>query len=82
MIYISWLAKYQNKIDILITVGELAKDIAKKSMENGLKAENVFVCTNNSEAVKNIKMQANKGDAVLIKASNGLNFQEIFDNIF
>lgn len=72
----------KNKIDILITVGELAKDIAKKSMENGLKAENVFVCTNNSEAVKNIKMQANKGDAVLIKASNGLNFQEIFDNIF
>lgn len=71
----------KNKIDVLITVGELSKNIASKAQEKGLNKENIFVCEENSEAVKIINKIAKPGDAILLKASNGLNFQEIFNEI-
>ena len=71
----------RNKIDILITVGELAKEIAKTAEENGLDRKNIIICSTNEEAVEQIKKTAQKGDAVLLKASNGMNFQEIFCKI-
>ena len=71
----------KNKIDILITVGEMAKDIAKAAEENGINKENIIICNTNDEAVNYIKEKAHKGDAVLLKASNALNFQEIFNKI-
>lgn len=71
----------KNNIDVLITVGEMSKDMASKALENGINKENVFICENNEEAVKVIIKQAKKGDAVLLKASNSMNFQEIFNKI-
>ena len=71
----------KNNIDVLITVGELSKNIASKAQEKGLNKENIFVCGENSEAVKIINDIAKQGDAILLKASNGLNFQEIFNEI-
>ena len=72
----------KNKIDILITVGNLAKEIAKEAIERGMKEKDIFICNNNDEAASLIKQQASKGDAILLKASNGLNFQEIFNKIY
>ena len=71
----------KNSIDVLITVGELSKNIASKAQEKGLNKENIFVCEENLEAVKIINDIAKQGDAILLKASNGLNFQEIFNEI-
>ena len=71
----------KNSIEVLITVGELSKNIASKAQEKGLNKENIFVCGENSEAVKIINDIAKQGDAILLKASNGLNFQEIFNEI-
>ena len=71
----------KNKIDLLITVGDLAKDIAKIAEEKGLEKERILTCNNNQEAIKYIKQKAREGDAVLLKASNGLNFQEIYTAI-
>lgn len=71
----------KNNIDILIAVGKLSKDIAKKAEEKGLVKENIFVCANNQEAIELINKIAVNDDAVLLKASNGLNFQEIFNEI-
>ena len=71
----------RNKIDVLITVGELAKEIAKAAEKNGLDRKNIIRCNTNDEAVEQIKKTAQKGDAVLLKASNGMNFQEIFTKI-
>ena len=68
----------KNNVDILITVGSLAKDIAKKAIEKGMQEKDIYTCNNNNEAIELIRKKANKGDAVLLKASNGLNFQEIF----
>ena len=39
------------------------------------------MCKSNREAVELINKLAKKGDAVLLKASNSLNFQEIFNEI-
>ena len=71
----------KNNIDILVTVGSLSKDIANKAIEDGMLAEKVFVCENNEEAIKVIEGISKEGDAILLKASNGLNFQEIFNEI-
>ena len=71
----------KNRIDILITVGNLAENIANKAMEEGMNKDNIFMCRNNREAVELINKLAKKGDAVLLKASNSLNFQEIFNEI-
>ena len=71
----------KNNIDILITVGEMSKYIANKAIECGFEKNNLYECVNNQEAIETIERVAKKGDAVLLKASNGLNFQEIFKNI-
>ena len=71
----------KNDIDVLITVGELSKYIASKAVESGFERSNLYECTNNQEAVDTIEKVAKKGDAVLLKASNGLKFEEIFQKI-
>ena len=71
----------KNNIDVLITVGNLAKDIANEAIERGFSKSKVFMCDNNKEAIENINKLAQKGDAILLKASNSMNFQEIFEKI-
>ena len=71
----------KNKIDILITVGEAAKDIAGKAKECGIEQSNIYEFSNNDEAVSLIEKIAKEGDAILIKASNGMKFQEIFEKV-
>ena len=71
----------KNKIDLLITVGKLAQDIARKALKEGMKKENVIPLQKNEEAIKKLKEIMSKNDAILIKASNAMNFQEIFEKI-
>ena len=68
----------KNKIDILITVGKMAENIA-----NTVKTvnSNVYVCQNNNEAVKKIKSIMRENDIILIKASNGMKFKDIVDGL-
>lgn len=70
---------YNNKIDILITVGKLAKYIAKKAKELGTKE--IYECVNNAEAANILKQKIKEGDLILLKASNGMNFGEILEGI-
>ena len=70
-----------NNVNILITVGSESKHIVSKALEGGFNKENIYICNNNDEAVKVIKKIASAGDAILLKASNGLNFQEIYNKI-
>ena len=71
----------KNNIDILITVGDLAKDIANKAINESMPKEKIYMCENNGEAIETIRKIAKSGDAILLKASNGLNFQEIYSEI-
>lgn len=68
----------KNKIDILITVGEEAKQIAKKAER---KIEKIIVCNTNEEAIENINKIKQENDAILLKASNGMHFGEILEGI-
>ena len=71
----------KNNIDVLITVGDLSKYIASEAERMGLSDKNIFCYKTNKEAIKKIKEISKEGDAILLKASNGLNFQEIFCKI-
>lgn len=68
----------KNKIDILITVGKMAENIANivKTVNS-----NVYVCKNNSEAVEKIKSIMSENDIILIKASNGMRFKDIVNEL-
>ena len=70
---------YNNKIDILITVGNLAKHIAKTAKELGTKE--VYECENNAQAAQTLNKKIKEGDLVLLKASNGMEFGEILESI-
>ena len=64
-----------NNIDILITVGEEAKYIDEESNIEK------YHFDNNEDAIKYIKSIINKGDNILIKASNGMKFIEIVNSL-
>ena len=68
----------KNKIDILITVGKEAKQIAKISEG---KIKEIIECNANEEAVENINKIKQENDAILLKASNGMHFGEILEGI-
>ena len=70
---------YNNKIDILITVGKLAKHIAKTAKELGTKE--IYECEKNGEAAQILNQKMQDGDLILLKASNGMHFGEILEKI-
>ena len=65
----------ENKIDILVTVGKEAKDIAKIAKNNGV--SQAYSYENNQDAIEKLKNILEVEDVVLIKASNSMNFKEI-----
>lgn len=69
----------KNRIDILITVGEYAKEIANKAKSLGMKE--VFEFENTDDAIKCIKENMKSNDLILLKASNSMNFSRILDKI-
>lgn len=71
----------KNKIDILITVGKESKNIVKQAMIEGMKKDQIYELENIEEAINLIKEQSKKGDAILLKASNGMNFKKIVEEI-
>lgn len=71
----------KNDIDILITVGKEANHIYKKALELGFDANNAFWFDNNLSAITKIKGILKPNDVVFLKASHGMNFIEIVNNI-
>lgn len=70
-----------NKIDLLITVGNESKNIAKKAIEKGMNKENIYILQKNEEAIDLLKEILKPEDAILIKASNAMNFNKIVEAI-
>jgi len=61
----------------LITVGQLARQIAQGAREAGFAAEKTRSCQNNQEAVSYLKDILQPGDVILIKGSRGVKMEEI-----
>ena len=70
-----------NNIDILITVGSEAKNIAKKAKELNMNENTIFSYNTIEEAIDKIKEIQEKGDVILLKASNSMNFNKIAENL-
>ncbi len=76
----------KNQIDILITVGEEAKQIAQVAQDNNKNSKNtkvtqVKICKSNQEAIEIINKIKQEKDCILLKASHGMNFGEILEGI-
>ena len=74
-------AVYKNHIDILITVGKDAKYIALEAEKNGMNENKIYIFSNNQPAIIKLKEILNKEDTVLLKASNGLHFNQIVEEL-
>ena len=68
----------KNKIDILVTVGEMGKVISNTAKEAGIV---VYQCENNQNAIDTINSIVKPEDVVLVKASNGMKFKEIVEGL-
>ena len=62
-------------VDVLITVGKDAENIAKEAQKSGF--QNIHVCAKNTEAIHYLMREITDNSAILIKASHGMNFGEI-----
>ncbi len=72
---------FKNNIDILITVGDLAKYIAEEAKKLGIKQDKIFEYNTKEEAIEKIKSIIETDDFILVKASNSMKFNEIVDAI-
>lgn len=72
----------KNNIDILITVGKESKYIVEEAEKLGMNEENIYQFKSNQEAERKLgELMADGRVNVLLKASNGMKFQEIFEAI-
>lgn len=72
----------KDNIDILVTVGKETKNIVDEACRQGMDLQHIYVYDTNEEAITKIQQLIERGNsAVLIKASNGMKFQEIVDSI-
>lgn len=74
-------AVVQNQIDLLFCAGEKAKYIEEQAKKSGMPEENVFWFENKEEMIKKIKEIAKAKDIILLKASNGMKFFEIAEEL-
>ena len=71
----------KNKIDILVCCGDSSKYIVNMAKKEGMPKENVFYFDNKEQIEKFIRENAQNGDSVLFKASNGMKFFNIVENL-
>ena len=68
-------------LDLLVTVGENSKFIAKQAIENGMNPNKVIEFKTNNDAVNYLKSNMKSEDVILLKAANGMKFIEIFNEL-
>ncbi len=65
------------KIDLLIAVGAKSKRIADGALSKGMNSSSVFSCSTTKEASAVLAEKMRPGDAVLIKASRGMELEQV-----
>lgn len=71
----------KNNIDILVVCGKEARNISHKALRLGMKKENIFEYNNLEETINALKKLLLPADTVLIKASNGMHFNKIVNEL-
>ncbi len=72
---------FEDKIDLLITIGERARGIARTARESGLNEDKIFSFSNSSEAGKFLQERLEEGDLVLAKGSQGMRVEKVVKEI-
>jgi UDP-N-acetylmuramoyl-tripeptide--D-alanyl-D-alanine ligase len=70
-----------NKIDILITVGEYSNYINEVALQNGFEKKCSYHFDNNNDAIELLNQIKKPNDVILVKASFLCNFKEIVEKI-
>lgn len=75
-------AAVKHGVELLITVGELAKQIAEGALQaRGKNAMKVFPCADKPEALNVLHRELCAGDMVLVKGSRGMRMEEIVKDL-
>ncbi|RJQ29642.1 MAG: UDP-N-acetylmuramoyl-tripeptide--D-alanyl-D-alanine ligase [Peptococcaceae bacterium] len=64
-------------VDCLVTVGELAREIAAGAVQAGLPEWKVFSCAGNDEVIRVLQKFLKPGDVVLVKGSRGMKMEQV-----
>lgn len=71
----------KNNIDILVVCGKEAKNISSRAIELGMNKSSVFEFDELNDVVDYLKSMLKSGDIVLVKASNGMHFNKIVQEL-
>lgn len=71
----------ENKIDFLICSGDNSKYIVEEAIKNGMNEKNIYYKDSSKEVEEELKNILKSGDTILIKASNGMKYYEIAENL-
>ena len=66
-------------VDVLITVGELARHMLEGAAGAGMAKDRLFSAGSHSEAAELLRKQTANGDAVLVKGSRGMKMEKILE---
>lgn len=67
--------------DILVTVGPRARLIAEGALNYGMNEENIFQYEESRKAGKFVEQVIRKGDAILVKGSQGMRMERVVEEI-
>ena len=67
----------KKKIDILITVGDMANWIGLEAQKNGVNENSIFNVQDNEEAIRILGKYVGESDGILVKGSRGMAMEEI-----
>ncbi|MCY3771619.1 MAG: UDP-N-acetylmuramoyl-tripeptide--D-alanyl-D-alanine ligase [Gemmatimonadetes bacterium] len=65
----------------IITVGDLARDIAEAAVDEGMRASRVVACSSNDEAAAVALAEIRDGDVVLVKGSRGMRMETVVESM-
>lgn len=71
----------KNKIDLLICTGENSKYIVERAIAKGMPKENIYYEENIQNVILRIEKEMKQGDVILLKASNGMKFYNIANEL-
>lgn len=72
-------AAVENGVDLLVTVGELARYAGEEARVKGLLPRQVVNCADNHEAIACLGELLARGDTVLVKGSRGMRMEQIVE---
>ena len=68
-------------VDLLVTVGEHARDIARGALQGGMEQTQVYTYANAEDAARFIQARMKRGDVILAKGSQGARMEKVVKEV-